>query len=99
MNPYVSSSVDHIKQFCDHVGVTERYTGYRHNLNRGNRDPVRLGYSWLDNQKKNALNGTLNVGWRQAPSSAVAPRNSLPQLETRRASAPPMHDRGECTYF
>ncbi len=28
-SPYVNSSVDRITQFCDHVGVTDRYTGYR----------------------------------------------------------------------
>ena len=33
---------------CDTLGVTNRYTGYRHNLNRANLDPVRLGFAWLD---------------------------------------------------
>ena len=37
-------------KFCDTLGVTNRYTGYRHNLNRGNLDPVRIGYAWLDQE-------------------------------------------------
>ena len=62
MAPFTAQSIDRIKQFCDELGVTDRYTGYRNNLNRGSRDPVRLGYSWLDNQHPNAYNATLNVG-------------------------------------
>src|SRR6218665_825483 len=49
MRPYAHESVFRIKEFCNHVGVTDRYTGYRNNLNRGNRDPVVLAFSWLDN--------------------------------------------------
>lgn len=97
MNPYVASSVDHIHQFCDHVGVTDRYTGFRNNLNRGTRDPVRLGYSWLDNKAKNSYNGSLNVGWRPASSSNLAPRESLPKLDSRQFSAPAVtRSLGEC---
>ena len=39
-------------KLCDRLGVNNRYTGYRHNLNRGNLDPVRIGYAWL-NQEPN----------------------------------------------
>jgi hypothetical protein len=48
MRPYAHDSVVRLKQYCDHVGVTDRYTGYRNNLNRGNRHPINLAFSWLD---------------------------------------------------
>jgi len=41
-----------LKQYCDLVGVTDRYTGYRNNLNRGNRDPINLAFSWFDPSTK-----------------------------------------------
>jgi len=41
-----------LKQYCDLVGVTDRYTGYRNNLNRGNRDPIDLAFSWFDPSTK-----------------------------------------------
>jgi len=46
INPFVHASADRIRQFCDRMGVTDRYTGYRHNLNRGQRDPRNLGGQW-----------------------------------------------------
>lgn len=70
--PHAHQSVDRIKRFCDDLGVTDRYTGYRHNLNRGNRDPVRLGFSWLDNDNKNVYNASSNVGWRPTTSTSVS---------------------------
>ena len=90
MGPYAHASTDRIKQFCDHIGVTDRYTGYRNNLNRGSRDPVRLAYSWLDAENKNPYNGNLNVGWKPSTSTpnVVPPRHSLPSIEPRHASAP-----------
>ena len=54
LSPYANQSIDRLKQYCDHVGVTDRYTGYKHSLNRGTRDPVRLGYRWLDEDRKYA---------------------------------------------
>jgi len=80
VGPFAGTSTDRIKQFCDHIGVTDRYTGYRHNLSRGSRDPVRLGYSWLDQQNKNAYNNTLNVGWKPSmatsqPAGTAQPRH------------------------
>lgn len=48
MRPYAHDSVVRLKQYCDRVGVTDRYTGYRNNLNRGNRNPIELAFSWLD---------------------------------------------------
>ena len=64
MAPYSHEAVDRIKQFCDHMGVTDRYTGYRNNLNRGNLNPSRAGFSWLDSTQRNNYNNTLNVGWQ-----------------------------------
>jgi len=63
MIPFVHNSVRRIQHFCDHVGVTDRYTGYRNNLNRGNRDPLRLGYSWLDTRTKNPHGTMADPGW------------------------------------
>lgn len=53
--PYVHDSMVRLKQYCDNVGVTDRYTGYRNNLNRGNRNPVNLAFSWYDpvNKQRN----------------------------------------------
>ena len=42
-------STQHLKQYCDHIGVTDKYTGFRHNLNRGSRNPVNLAYTWMKN--------------------------------------------------
>lgn len=52
MRPYAHDSMVRLKQYCDLVGVTDRYTGYRHNLNRGNRDPINLAFSWFDPANK-----------------------------------------------
>lgn len=48
MRPYAHDSMVRLKHYCDVVGVTDRYTGYRNNLNRGNRDPINLAFSWFD---------------------------------------------------
>lgn len=52
MRPYAHDSFTRLKQYCDDVGVTDRYTGYRNNLNRGNRHPVDLAFSWYDQANK-----------------------------------------------
>ncbi|KAK2151879.1 hypothetical protein LSH36_347g00009 [Paralvinella palmiformis] len=94
MGPYAHESIDRIKQFCDHIGVTDRYTGYRNNLNRGTRDPVKLGYSWLDNQNKNPFNNSLNVGWK--PGSTVPSRHSYSGPAMRGSlSAPASRPHGQ----
>ncbi|KAL8593750.1 hypothetical protein ACOMHN_032356 [Nucella lapillus] len=46
--PYTYGATDRIKQFGDHIGVTDRYTGYRHNLTRGSRDLFKMETSWMD---------------------------------------------------
>eukprot|EP00918_Siedleckia_nematoides_P046325 GHVU01101540.1.p1 GENE.GHVU01101540.1~~GHVU01101540.1.p1 ORF type:complete len:318 (+),score=24.29 GHVU01101540.1:35-988(+) len=61
MAPHARCSVDRIKQFCDHIGVTDRYTGYRNNLNRGNRNPAKMGFSWMD-KKNRELYQNFNPG-------------------------------------
>lgn len=76
MAPFAGQSTERIKQFCDHIGVTDRYTGFRNNLNRGSRDPKSLGYSWMDSAKQNPYNNTLNVGWRTGGRS----QDSAPRL-------------------
>ena len=48
MGPFTHGAADRIKQFGDHIGVTDRYTGYRNNLTRGTREPFKLGTSWMD---------------------------------------------------
>ena len=50
-------------KMCDRPGVNNRYTGYRHNLNRGNLDPVRIGYAWMDGQP----NQPPNPKWTPEP--------------------------------
>ncbi|CAH1798796.1 unnamed protein product [Owenia fusiformis] len=69
--PQAQAAHDRIKQFCDHIGVTDRYTGYRHNLTRGSRDPVKLGFAWVD-PKKNTYNATLNTGWNARSNRNVS---------------------------
>jgi hypothetical protein len=48
MAPFTFQATDRIKQFGDHVGVTDRYTGYRHNLTRTSQDPTKMQQSWMD---------------------------------------------------
>jgi len=86
------NSADRIRQFCDTVGVTDRYTGYRHNLNRGQRDPQRLGNAWL---VANAYNRSRNQGRSMTAglSAAAAPQKSVsfaasPRVMSRSVSAP-----------
>ncbi|XP_067674576.1 uncharacterized protein [Haliotis asinina] len=39
MMPYTLAATDRIRQFGDHIGVTDRFTGYRNNLTRTAREP------------------------------------------------------------
>jgi len=48
LTSYTHGAADRIKQFGNHIGVTDRYTGYRNNLTRGSREPFKLGVSWAD---------------------------------------------------
>lgn len=84
MAPHAYQSVEHLRQFCDHMGVTDRYTGYRSNLSRGSRDPVRLGFSWLDDQNKNKT-----VTWKPSYSACGRQTPANSQAIRQAASAPP----------
>jgi len=91
MVTHASSSADRIRQFCDNVGVTDRYTGYRHNLNRGQRDPQRLGNAWLMANTYNRARDT--VAGRSAPLRSAVPQKSVsfaasPGVVSRSVSAP-----------
>ncbi|KAK7503275.1 hypothetical protein BaRGS_00005540 [Batillaria attramentaria] len=55
LEPYTFTATDRIRQFGDHIGVTDRYTGYRHNLTRGSRDPFKMETSWMDKGKLTAF--------------------------------------------
>lgn len=59
LEPFSMSAADRIKQFGDTIGVTDRYTGYRANLTRGNRDPFKLETSWMDKQGEQGLMNSL----------------------------------------
>lgn len=54
------NAADRIRQFGDFVGVTDRYTGYRHNLTRGSREPVRMEPKWADRTRQTEYINTLN---------------------------------------
>jgi len=48
MSHVTHESINRIKQYCDQSGVTDRYTGYRNNLTRGNDTPRVLDFGWLN---------------------------------------------------
>lgn len=43
----VSGARKRLDQFADTIGVTDRFTGYRNNLSRGSRDPLKLDTYWM----------------------------------------------------
>lgn len=45
-DPNAKSAHDRVQRFCDWVGVTDRFTGYRNNLTRGSREPLRFDPQW-----------------------------------------------------
>lgn len=53
IQPYASEAFDRLRQFSDHIGVTDRYTGYRNNLTRGSREPFKLDTYWMRKQGNN----------------------------------------------
>lgn len=57
MAPYAFDANARIKHFGDQIGVTDRYTGYRSNLTRGSREPVKMDTYWMD---KKSLTGFMN---------------------------------------
>lgn len=42
--------------------MTDRYTGYRNNLTRGSREPVRMEPKWADKTRRTEYINTLNSG-------------------------------------
>lgn len=90
MIPFVHNSVRRIQHFCDHVGVTDRYTGYRNNLNRGNRDPLRLGYSWLDTRTKNPHGTMADPGWVPGNYSSAFARQVYSEAKLRDVASAPV---------
>ena len=48
LHPYVSGSYSRLDNIAHHLGVTDRYVGYRHNLNRGRNQPVNVHTTGID---------------------------------------------------
>nr|XP_022293125.1 uncharacterized protein LOC111103860 isoform X1 [Crassostrea virginica] len=73
------NAADRIRQFGDFVGVTDRYTGYRNNLTRGSREPVRMEPKWADKTRRTEYINTLNSGrpWT-GNTESFQPRTSGP---------------------
>lgn len=78
LGPYSYGATDRIKQFGDHIGVTDRYTGYRHNLTRGSRDPFKMETSWMD---KGQTTGFMNPVSRSHTTLGFTPTQARPKLE------------------
>jgi len=77
LHPYAKSAQGRINQFCDYIGVTDRYTGYRHNLTRGSRDPTKLGMAWLNPGQQSPYERSLTSG--DKPAGQVYLPASLPK--------------------
>lgn len=45
-DPNAVAAHDRVQRFCDWVGVTDRFTGYRNNLTRGSREPMQFNPQW-----------------------------------------------------
>ncbi|PAA60580.1 hypothetical protein BOX15_Mlig034436g1 [Macrostomum lignano] len=45
-DPNALAAHNRVQRFCDWVGVTDRFTGYRNNLTRGSREPLRFDPQW-----------------------------------------------------
>ncbi|KAK3098306.1 hypothetical protein FSP39_018209 [Pinctada imbricata] len=62
MDDVTYNAADRIRRFGDHVGVTDRYTGYRNNLTRGSREPFRMQTKWMDRSAPQGFMNSLNAG-------------------------------------
>ncbi|ESO00900.1 hypothetical protein HELRODRAFT_175396 [Helobdella robusta] len=40
MKPYVHNTIHRLNEYCANVGVTDRFQGYRNNINLGVKDPM-----------------------------------------------------------
>ncbi|KAJ8305031.1 hypothetical protein KUTeg_017418, partial [Tegillarca granosa] len=89
LEPYTQAAESRIQQFGDFVGVTDRYTGYRHNLTRGSRDPFRMDTQWMDRSTPNGFMNSLasRVGsagqYRQMQPRSILNRSKSAALGTR----------------
>lgn len=75
LEPFTLCAADRIKQFGDTMGVTDRYTGYRANLTRGDRDPFKLQAGWMEKSGEQGLMNNLTRGKTNA--STAAPGGAL----------------------
>jgi hypothetical protein len=48
LQPYASGSYARLDNIAHHLGVTDRYIGYRHNLSRGGNQPLNVHTVWAD---------------------------------------------------
>ncbi|WAR07084.1 hypothetical protein MAR_017042 [Mya arenaria] len=84
LNTFTTGAADRIKQFGDHIGVTDRYTGYRNNLTRGSREPFKLGTSWVD---KNTQGGYLRSSFQRSNTYGGEALGQKASTQPRTASA------------
>ncbi|XP_076467264.1 uncharacterized protein LOC143298314 [Babylonia areolata] len=78
LEPYTYGAADRIRKFGDHVGVTDRYLGYRNNLTRGPQEPSRLQTYWMDKEGKTGFMNRLS----SSGSSYSTERPQRPKLLT-----------------
>jgi hypothetical protein len=48
LQPFASGSYARLDNIAHHLGVTDRYIGYRHNLNRNGNQPLTVHTVWAD---------------------------------------------------
>lgn len=48
LQPFASGSYARLDNIAHHLGVTDRYTGYRHNLTRSGNQPLNVHTVWAD---------------------------------------------------
>lgn len=91
MVPYTYQATDRIKQFGDHVGVTDRYTGYRHNLTRSSQEPFKMETGWMDKSK---VTGFMNPVSRSKTTLGFSRDSMHPRLEKDYWGAMPEENYG-----
>ncbi|CAF0956261.1 unnamed protein product [Adineta steineri] len=60
LQPYASGSYGRLDNIAHHLGVTDRYIGYRHNLTRGGNQPVNIHTIWADRKLPRATTAAQN---------------------------------------
>ncbi|CAF0880755.1 unnamed protein product [Adineta ricciae] len=55
LQPFASSSYGRLDNIAHHLGVTDRYMGYRHNLTRGSGQPLNVHTIWADRKLPRAV--------------------------------------------